>query len=224
MQTSPSKSSGGYIYLTPAGEQGFPNPSGPRNHLEGFLEHLASPPLRLPAGRGPASRSHWAPCRWSKDRSRGALLSSIKADSQRLQSFPCSRKVGSKGEGVSRQLSGQNWGIPGCSGGSREAQGVNGAFGAWPPCAEGTAGVRGAGPGTRSHCCPRERRWQPGPGAGQGGGDQGNRVPHAVKGLRFARGRRVVKSDLSLRGFLSADTQLHPERSAHHWLENVLVP
>ena len=62
------------------------------------------------------------------------------------------------------------------------------------------------------------------PGPGGGGGDQGDRVPHAVKVLRFARGRRVVKGDLSVHGFLSTDTQLHPERSAHHRLENVLVP
>lgn len=78
MQTSPSKSSGGDIYLTPAGEQGFPNPSGNWNYLEGFLGHLGSPPLRTPA-------PGWAQPRLAAVQGAqrgGTLLSSI--DSQRL--------------------------------------------------------------------------------------------------------------------------------------------
>lgn len=37
---------------------------------------------------------------------------------------------------------------------------------------------------------------------GRGDGDQGNRDPHAVKSLRFARGHRVVQGDPRWRDFL----------------------
>lgn len=77
MQTSPSKSSGGDIYLTPAGGQGFPNPRGNRNYLDGFLGHLASPPLRPPAPGGAPP-----PLAAVQGAQPDTLLSSI--DSQRL--------------------------------------------------------------------------------------------------------------------------------------------
>lgn len=49
---------------------------------------------------------------------------------------------------------------------------------------------------------------------GRGDGDQGNRDPHAVESLRFARGHRVAKGDPRWRDFLRDTQGQSPVQSA----------